>query len=175
MSKNIEITRPLKHRPGVAVVSTNGRSKILGDGDPLSSAEYFEAIGGYPESTAPKLEFNSEERELLQAAESKLSRARAAEQVVLTRRANVERRGAVLENKHAADHPSVQALIERRRTYDGRLVEVRDVLRLALVEYNHVNGLVTRAARTRLDGPPQLHRIEPTLDERIEALEIDDE
>ncbi len=178
-NSDVEITRPLKHRPGVLLIKQNGSQKVIGDGDPYSYKEYLELRGGYVESTSARLKFTDAEQLELNTAEDRLTRTSA-----LVDQLYAEGNRLSAEMKQASDSVDpygYRKLTDQERDIingiqvaahelTGRINEAGELEKSALTERNAIERRVIAAARTR-QFPPTFHNPKLSTDERLANLE----
>lgn len=179
MKNGVEVTRPLRHRPDVIVVTTrDGRRKVIGDGGGFTSAEIVQLQGLAP-STTPRLEFTETEQAELAAAEERLARASALVdslwQELAAHRKKIDELAAGAFDPWGNPKASAEAageevhrLQEAGREISRRIAEAREVEQQALVERNEARRRITAAARARQSLPATSLR---STEERLEALE----
>ena len=141
---DVEITRPLKHRPGVLLIKQNGSQKVLGDGDPYTYQEYIELRGGYVESTTPRLQFTDSEQAEIDAAEDCLTRVSALVDTLHDdgRRLYEKLRAALNEEQQEVAAAQLQEL-------RGRIEHNNKLESHALLKRNAIRQRITVAARER--------------------------
>lgn len=177
---DVEITRPLKHRPGVLLIKQNGSQKVIGDGDPFTYQEYIELRGGYVDSTTPRLQLTDEEQAEIDQANARLERASALVDQLYAEGAGLS------EKVRKAVSTSNDPYVERRPTdkeldtirnleataheLTGRINEASELEKSALVERNAIQQRITVAARAR-QFPPTFHNPKLSTDERLANLE----
>lgn len=167
--KSLHVEHPLKHRPGVVVVTDgNGTRRVIGDGAPLSQAEFIAVSGGVVESTSIRLadHFTPEEQAELDHLEQQLARAVAARDRVLAKLEDARRREA-----HAQTTAEFEAIGAEARELHGELEDVRRLESEARVALNKARRRITEATRQRVD-PPQYANLPDGrgLDERIDEV-----
>jgi hypothetical protein len=161
--------RPLKHRPGVEVITRpDGKRHVLSDGNPFSGAELM-ALGTVIEPTSSRPPLTAEERAEIEAAEERLAEALAL----------VDRAHEAMDEAHARGHrfeASLGKIGEReaarikqlRAAHDAARAawhEAREVEGLARVELTNVSRRADQAARMRVLTAEQAER-PPARDER---------
>ena len=175
---DVEITRPLKHRPGVLLIKQNGSQKVLGDGDPYTYQEYIELRGGYVESTTPRLKFTDSEQAEIDAAEDCLTRVSTLVDTLYSdgRKLDEELRAAYpppafgdtpLSEEQAEVIQNIKAQLHELR---GRIAHNDKLESHALRKRNAIRQRITVAARER-QFPIEYHNPNKTLDDQLADLE----
>ena len=177
----IEVTRPLKHRPKVKVIKTNGTYKIIGDGGLYTPEEYLLCHGGYAESTTPRLKFTDSEQAEIDAAEDRLTRVSTLVDALYSdgRKLYEELRAAyppaaignsVMKEEQAEVIQNIKAQLHELR---GRIEHNDKLESHALRKRNAIRQRITAVARER-QFPVQFHNQNMTLDDQLSDLEANE-
>ena len=156
--KDVEILRPLKHRPDVLVIVLNGTRKVMGDGSPFSSAELIELSGGLAESTTPKLKHTEDEQAQLDAAMSSLERARSCSDKFFGDLEDLATRLAAhypseflyhYEAPPKLDESEIDRIKQEAQEVQSKLDAAQKIETHARIEFNELNAKIKYAARER--------------------------
>lgn len=177
---DVEITRPLKHRPGVLLIKQNGAQKVIGDGDPFTYQEYLDLRGGYVDSTTPRLQLSDAEQAEIDQANARLERASALVDQLYAEGAGISEkfRKAVSTSSdpYVGRMPTdkeldiIRNLEVQAHELTIHINEADKLEKSALIGRNAIQQRITAAARER-QFPVQLHNPPLSADERLSALE----